>query len=131
MPGLGGRADALNQAASSWRWPPTTACCAGCWTAWTRCAAVGASTGGRLFLVGGGARSAAYRQRLADLSGRPVVVPDADEAVATGAALHAAVSATGESFAEIAARWHLGAGITIDPVTDARARRATYTAAIT
>jgi len=94
-------------------------------------AAVGASTGGRLFLVGGGARSAAYRQRLADLSGRPVVVPEAEEAVATGAALQAAVIATGESSADIAVRWHLGAGITVDPVTDARARRGDYTAAIT
>ena len=94
-------------------------------------AAVGASTGGRLFLVGGGARSAAYRQRLADLSGRPVVVPDADETVATGAALQAAVIASGESFADIATRWQLGAGITVDPVTDATSRRAHYTAALT
>ena len=34
----------------------------------------------RLILVGGGARSRAYRQVLADLSGRPVLVPRADRA---------------------------------------------------
>lgn len=93
-------------------------------------AAAGASVGGGLFLVGGGARSAAYRQRLADLSGREVVVPDADETVATGAAVQAAVAASGESFADVATRWHLGAGTTITPARDARHRRATYHAAI-
>lgn len=36
-----------------------------------------APTGGQLILVGGGARSRAYRQVLADLSGREVVVPTA------------------------------------------------------
>jgi len=52
--------------------------------------ACGATSGGRLFLVGGGARSAAYRARLAALTGQVVEVPDADEAVATGAAVQAA-----------------------------------------
>ena len=40
---------------------------------------VGATVDGRTFLVGGGSRSAAYRQRAADLSGGPVIVPDTDE----------------------------------------------------
>ena len=50
------------------------------------------TTGGeRLVLVGGGARSAAYRQVLASLAGRPVTVPVDDEIVTAGAALQAAV----------------------------------------
>ena len=51
---------------------------------------VGASVDGRIFLVGGGSRSAAYRRRAADLSGTRVTVPDTDETVATGAAAQAA-----------------------------------------
>ena len=47
---------------------------------------VGATVDGRVFLVGGGSRSVAYRQRCADLLGAPITVPDADETVATGAA---------------------------------------------
>ncbi len=88
-------------------------------------AAVGASTGGRRFLVGGGARSAAYRQRLADLSGSAIVVPDADEAVATGAAVQAAM-VTGEERSTIAERWVLGTGETIAPARDGGARRGVY-----
>ena len=93
-------------------------------------AAVGASVGGRRFLVGGGARSAAYRQRLADLSGRQAVVPDADETVATGAALQAAVVVTGDAFPAVAARWGLGRGATVDPAVDARDHRQAYAAAV-
>ena len=91
--------------------------------------AAGASLSGRLFLVGGGARSAAYRRRLADLSSSPIVVPDVDEAVATGAALQAAVVVDGADPAAIAARWDLGAGTTIDPEVDARPLRRAWTAA--
>lgn len=90
--------------------------------------AAGASVDGRIFLVGGGARSAAYRQRCADLSGRTVVVPDTDETVATGAAVQAAVVAGGGGFDEVAERWRLGAGVTVDPGRDASGRRAAYTA---
>ncbi|MFV0309681.1 MAG: xylulokinase [Desertimonas sp.] len=92
-------------------------------------AAAGASVGGRLFLVGGGARSGAYRQRLADLSGREVIVADTDETVATGAAVQAAVVATGDTFADVATRWRLGTGTTVAPAVDARHRRDTYRAA--
>ena len=52
--------------------------------------ATGVDTDGRLLLVGGGAHSRAYRRILADLSGRPVVVPEAPELVATGACVQAA-----------------------------------------
>jgi xylulokinase len=89
----------------------------------------GASVDGRIFLVGGGARSAAYRQRSADLSGRPVVVPDTDETVATGAAVQAAVVAGGGSFREVADHWSCGRGIVVDPAVDASGRRAAYAAA--
>lgn len=91
--------------------------------------AAGASVDGRIFLVGGGARSAAYRQRCADLSGRSVVVPDTDETVATGAAVQAAVVAGGGTFDEITARWRLGAGTTVEPSREAGDRRVAYTAA--
>jgi xylulokinase len=77
--------------------------------------AVGARLDGRVFLVGGGARSAAYRQRSADLTGAEVIVPDTDETVATGAAAQAAAVVTGTAIDDIARRWALGAGRTTAP----------------
>ncbi len=47
---------------------------------------------GRLWLVGGGARSAAYRQVLADVAGHPVITTGLDEVVATGACVQAAAT---------------------------------------
>ncbi|MEM1332705.1 MAG: xylulokinase [Actinomycetota bacterium] len=70
---------------------------------------------GRVFLIGGGARSAAFRYRAADLLGRDVVVPDADHAVATGAAAQAAVVAGAAGFDEVAERWGLGGGSVVIP----------------
>ena len=90
--------------------------------------AAGASVDGRIFLVGGGSRSVAYRQRCADLSGQAVVVPDTDETVATGAAVQAAVVAGGGAFDDIATAWGLGAGTVIEPGRDATWRRERYTA---
>ena len=90
--------------------------------------AAGASVDGRIFLVGGGARSAAYRQRCADLACRTVVVPATDETVATGAAVQAAVVSGAGSFDAVAARWGLGVGVTVEPARDASPRRAAYTA---
>ena len=87
--------------------------------------AAGASTDGRRFLVGGGARSAAYRQRLADLCGSRIVVPDADETVAAGAAVQAAM-ANGDDRSDVAERWMLGTGETIEPRRDAGDRRQQY-----
>jgi xylulokinase len=79
-------------------------------------------------LVGGGARSAAYRQVVADLTGRAVTVPDTDELVARGAAVQAAVVLTGRSFDEVACAWNLRAGTTVepDPSVDATNVRAAY-----
>ena len=73
---------------------------------------------GRLVLVGGGARSPAYRQILADLSGRPVTVPATDELVALGACVQAASVHHGRSAAEVADAWSLRAGHVTEP-TDA------------
>lgn len=94
--------------------------------------AAGVATGGTMHFVGGGARSAAYRQRLAELAARPVLVPDTDETVATGAAVQAAVVTAGGTFADIAAAWGLGRGTTVQPRAgvDAAARRSAYAAAV-
>jgi xylulokinase len=70
---------------------------------------------GRLILGGGGARSHAYRQVLADLSGRAVLVPRGEEQVATGACVQAAAVATGAEPADVADRWNLGSGEEIEP----------------
>jgi xylulokinase len=87
---------------------------------------------GRVLLVGGGARSRAYRQVVADLLGRPVLVPDADELVARGAALQAAAVLTGRSFAELAEAWSLDSGTVVEPdrSVDAAAVRGAYAEAV-
>jgi hypothetical protein len=76
-------------------------------------AVAGVSTGGRLYILGGGAKSSAYRQTVADLAKRAVVVPASEEHVATGAAVQAAAVVQGlapEALSDIAAAWGLGAG---------------------
>ena len=90
---------------------------------------LGATVDGRRFLVGGGSRSIAYRQRAADLSDSPVVIPATDETVATGAAVQAACVVTGASFDDLAERWRLGAGTRFEPVHDGRLVRERYRAA--
>ena len=70
---------------------------------------------GRLVLLGGGARSPAYREILATLAGRSVTVPHDDEIVAAGAAVQAAALATGSDPTDIAEGWGLREGETIDP----------------
>jgi xylulokinase len=59
-------------------------------------------------LVGGGARSAAYRQVVADLCDLPVTLADADEAVATGACVQAAAVALDVAHRDVVAQWGLG-----------------------
>jgi xylulokinase len=90
----------------------------------------GATLGGRVYLVGGGGRSPAYRQRLADLTGGAVTIPDLEEAVATGAAVQAAVVAGAGTFAEVAVRWNLGTGQQVEPEHDGTTTRARYHAAL-
>ena len=89
------------------------------------CPAAGSS---RAYLVGGGARSPAYRRVLADLSGMPVVVPDAIEHVATGACIQAAAVVSGRPPAEVARAWGAGSAVTVepDPAVDAASIRGAY-----
>ncbi|HEY8545816.1 MAG TPA: xylulokinase [Acidimicrobiales bacterium] len=85
---------------------------------------------GRLLLLGGGGRSRAYRQVLADLTGRPVLVPEGDEHVAAGACVQAAAVLTGTDLPEIAAAWSLGTATPVEPTpgVDPAAVRAPYAA---
>ncbi len=80
-------------------------------------------------LVGGGARSAAYRQVVADLCDLPVALAEADEAVATGACVQAAAVALGVTHREVADRWRLGLGSALTPSAgDGEGVRARYAA---
>jgi xylulokinase len=101
--------------------------------------AAGVRTNGRLLLIGGGSRSAAFRRVVADLAGRDVTVPTADEHVAIGAALQAAVMWTAVTtdadpdltLTEMRTSWNVGGGETTVPdrSVDAAAIRAAYAAA--
>ena len=68
-----------------------------------------------LILIGGGARGAVWQRVVARLSGRRVLVPEADELVALGAAAQAAACLAGEPAAEVARRWDTRSGITVEP----------------
>jgi xylulokinase len=82
---------------------------------------------GAVRLVGGGARSAAYRQIVAELCDLPVTLADADEAVATGACVQAAAVALGIAHTEVADRWKLGVGTPLPAATgDPAGVRARY-----
>ena len=75
----------------------------------------GVDANGRLHLIGGGARSAAYRVRTAALHGAAITVPDDDETVALGAAVQAAAVAAGGHPVEVASQWPLGQGTLVEP----------------
>lgn len=81
---------------------------------------------GRVLLVGGAARSEAVQRVIAGLTGTTTVLADADEAVATGAAVQAAAVLEQVDHAVVQERWGLGAGTPIDGVEcgDARERYA-------
>lgn len=100
--------------------------------------AAGVSDGGRLLLIGGGSRSSAFRRVVADLSQRPITIPSADEHVAIGAALQAAVvwsvsngAVAAESLVHLRIEWGLGGGEVVMPdlSCDAASVRAAYAAA--
>jgi xylulokinase len=72
---------------------------------------------GRVMLVGGLAQSTAFRRVLAGLVDVPIVVSDADQAVATGAAVQAAAVLERVEPAIVQERWGLGSGtIVTDPL---------------
>ncbi len=90
------------------------------------------ATTGTLFLVGGAARSSAYRRVVADLTGRPVRVPADDELVVGGAAVQAAAVHHGCDWAQVAEAWGLGEGDTVEPdgAVDREGIRAAYADAV-
>ena len=70
-----------------------------------------------LILIGGGARGTAWRQTIRRLSGRAVLVPDADELVAFGAAAQAVAALTGASAQTVASRrWNTRRGAGYEPL---------------
>jgi xylulokinase len=75
----------------------------------------GLDPGAPLILIGGGARGANWQRTVARLSGRRVLVPEADELVALGAAVQAAACLAGEQPMDVAARWTKSAGSEIEP----------------
>ena len=64
-------------------------------------------------LIGGGAMGTAWRDTVSRLSGREIVIPDAQELVALGAAVQAAAVLAGRQPEEIARSWNLRAGTVI------------------
>jgi xylulokinase len=66
-------------------------------------------------LIGGGARGRVWQGTVARLSGRAVVVPEAEELVALGAAAQAAAALSGQDPAEVARRWDIRRGATVEP----------------
>jgi xylulokinase len=87
---------------------------------------------GTVFLVGGAARSVAYRRVVADLTGRAVQVPAEDELVAGGAAVQAAAILLNCDFAQVADAWALRRGEKVEPddAVDRGAIRAAYAEAV-
>ncbi|MFF1922340.1 xylulokinase [Streptomyces sp. NPDC058221] len=63
-----------------------------------------------LRLIGGGARGTLWVETVRRLSGRPLVIPDAAELVALGAAALAAGAATGRDPVALATGWDTGRG---------------------
>lgn len=82
-------------------------------------AALGIPVSGRTIAIGGGARSRAYRQIIADLTGRAVHTVDAPEGTARGAAIQAAAVVRGETVAAVTAAWRPE----VTSVTEPRADR--------
>jgi xylulokinase len=78
-------------------------------------AATGVDVSGRLLLTGGGARSRAYAQFVADLSGRPVHLMDDPDSVARGACVQAAAVLRGETVEQVSAEWAPTADRVVDP----------------
>ncbi|GGO41563.1 xylulose kinase [Streptomyces daqingensis] len=69
-----------------------------------------------LLLIGGGAKGTAWRETVRRLSGRPVLVPRAEELVALGAAAQAAGLLLEEDPAAVARRWGTAEGPSYEAV---------------
>ena len=69
-----------------------------------------------LVVLGGGARGRTWVDVVRRLSGRAVLIPDAEELVAIGAAVQAAAILGGEDPGVVAARWGTSAGTLLEPV---------------
>ena len=83
-----------------------------------------------LMLIGGGARGRTWREVVGRLTGRAILVPDAAELVAVGAAVQAAAVLRGEDPSAIAARWNSAAGARLKPVPVDHARLELVRAAV-
>ncbi len=85
------------------------------------------AAGDRVLLIGGGARSPAYRRCVADLTGAEVLVPSDQELVARGSAIQAAAVLTGRSIDDVAAVWPLEVEtVQPDPTVDRAGIREAY-----
>jgi xylulokinase len=73
-------------------------------------ASCGVSATGQLHLTGGGARSVAFQQWVADIWGQPLAVHVDGESAAAGACRQAVVAATGAE-----AAWRLRPDLVVDP----------------
>jgi xylulokinase len=90
--------------------------------------AAGIRADGEIRLVGGGASSPAFVTAVADVSGRPVIVPSEPDHVAAGACAQAAAALHGRPVEDVAAAWSLGRGARVEPnrAVDRDAIRAAY-----
>lgn len=84
--------------------------------------------GSRVLAIGGGARSRAYRQLLADRTGRPVTTVDAPEATARGAAVQAAAVLAEDTVAAVRDAWAPATVTQTDPRPGRTGVPAAYTA---
>lgn len=78
----------------------------------------GVPTHGRRIITGGGARSGAYRQILADLTQHPVLAVDAPEATARGAAIQASAVLHGETVESLSQAWEPPVRTVTEPQCD-------------
>jgi len=83
-----------------------------------------------LVVVGGGAQGPAWRDTVARLSGRPLLIPNNTELVALGAAAQATALLTAERPAHPAQRWHTTEGTYVERVPRDDATRARIAAAL-
>ncbi|MCC2028319.1 xylulokinase [Microbacterium sp. YMB-B2] len=80
--------------------------------------ALGIPVSGHTIAIGGGARSLAYRQIIADMTGRAVHTVDAPEGTARGAAIQAAAVLRGETVADVTAQWRPEVTSVTEPAAD-------------